>query len=51
MVRRVIVGVEKLPLTGRGQPRAKITQLRRIDRRAACQDLMAIGPVEFLPRK
>jgi hypothetical protein len=49
--RLVMDGGEKLTLTGHGQPRAKIRPSRKIDRRAACRDLMAIGPVEFLPRK
>lgn len=51
VVRPVIHGGEKLALTGHGQPCAEIIPLRKIDRRAACEDLIAIGPVEFLPRK
>jgi antitoxin (DNA-binding transcriptional repressor) of toxin-antitoxin stability system len=51
VVRPAIRGGEKLTLPGRGQPCAKIIPLPKIDRRAACQDLMAIGPVKFLPRK
>jgi antitoxin (DNA-binding transcriptional repressor) of toxin-antitoxin stability system len=51
VVRPVIHGSEKLMLTEHGQPCAEIIPLRKINRRAACQDLMAIGPVEFLPRK
>jgi prevent-host-death family protein len=51
VVRSVIHGGEKLTLTEHGQPCAEIVPLRKIDRRAACQALMAIGPVEFLPRK
>jgi antitoxin (DNA-binding transcriptional repressor) of toxin-antitoxin stability system len=50
-VRSVIHGGEKLTLTEHGQPCAEIIPLRKIDRRAACLELMAIGPVEFLPRK
>jgi hypothetical protein len=42
---------ENLRLTDYGQSCAETISLRKIDRRAACQDLMAIGPVEFLPRK
>jgi hypothetical protein len=38
VVRPVMNGAEKLTL-------------QKIDRRAACLALMAIGPVEFLPRK
>jgi prevent-host-death family protein len=51
VVRSVIRGGEKLTLTERGRPCAEIIPWRKIDRRAACQDLLAIGPVEFLPRK
>jgi prevent-host-death family protein len=51
VVRSVIDGGEKLTLTEHGQPCAEIVPLRKIDRRAACQDLMAIGPVEFLRGK
>jgi prevent-host-death family protein len=51
VVRPVIDGGEKLTLTEHGQPCAEVIPLRKINRRAACQDLMAIGPIEFLPRK
>jgi prevent-host-death family protein len=51
VVRAVIHDGKKLTLTEHGQPCAEIIPLRKIDRRAACQALIAIGPVEFLPRK
>jgi prevent-host-death family protein len=51
VVRPVIHGGKKVTLTEHGQPCAEVIPLRKIDRRAACEDLMAIGPVEFLPRK
>lgn len=51
VVRPVTDGGEKLALTKHGQSCAEIIPLRKIDWRAACQDLMAIGPVDFLPRK
>jgi prevent-host-death family protein len=51
VVRPVIHGGAKLTLTEHGQPCAEIIPLRKIDRRAACRDLIAIGPVEFLARK
>jgi antitoxin (DNA-binding transcriptional repressor) of toxin-antitoxin stability system len=51
VVRPVIHGGEKLTLIEQDQLCAEIVPVRKIDRRAACQDLMAIGPVEFLPRK
>ena len=51
VVHPVIHGGEKITLTEHRQRWAEIIPLRKIDRRAACQDLMAIGPVDFLPRK
>lgn len=51
VVRPVIHGGEKLTLTEHGQACAELVPLRKIDRHAACLDLMGIGPVEFLPRK
>lgn len=51
VVRPVIHGGEKLTLTEHGEPCAEIVPLQKIDRRKACEDLMAIGPVKFLPRK
>jgi prevent-host-death family protein len=51
VIRPVNQGGEKLTLTENGQPCAEIIPLRKVDRRTACLDLMAIGPVEFLPRK
>jgi prevent-host-death family protein len=51
VVRPVIRSGEKLTLTEHGRACAEIIPLRKIDRPAACRDLMAIGPVEFLPRK
>jgi prevent-host-death family protein len=50
VVRPVIHGGEKLTLTEHGQPCAEIIPWEKIDRHAACHALMAIGPVEFLPR-
>lgn len=50
-VRPVIHGGQKVTLTEHDDKCAEIVPLRRIDRRAACEALMAIGPVEFLPRK
>jgi hypothetical protein len=51
VVRPVIHGGENLALTGHGRHCPENVLLRKIDRRAACRDLIAIGPVEFLPRK
>jgi prevent-host-death family protein len=50
VVRPVVHGGEKLMLTEHGQPCAEMIPLRKIDRRAACQDLIALGPVEFPTR-
>jgi prevent-host-death family protein len=51
VVRPVIQRGVTLTLTEHGQPCAEIVPLRKLDRFAACQDLISIGPVEFLPRK
>ena len=51
VVRPVIHGGRKVTLTEHGEKCAEIVPLRKIDRRAACEALMAIGPVDFLPRK
>ena len=51
VVRPVIHSGKKVTLTEHGEACAEIVPLRKIDRRAACEALMAIGPVEFLPRK
>jgi len=51
VVRPVIHGGQKVTLTEYGKKCAEIVPLRKIDRRAASEALLAIGPVEFLPRK
>jgi prevent-host-death family protein len=51
VIRPVIHNGQKVTLTEHGQECAEIVPLPKIDRRAACQALLAIGPVEFLPRK
>jgi prevent-host-death family protein len=51
VVRPVIHNGKKVTLTEHGESCAEIIPLRKIDRRAACEALLAIGPVEFLPRK
>jgi len=51
VVRPVIHGGEKVTLTDQGEPCAEIVPLRKVDRRAACEALIAIGPVKFRPRK
>jgi prevent-host-death family protein len=51
VVRPVIHGGEKLTLTEHGKPCAEIVPVRKIDRKRALADLIAIGPVDFLPRK
>jgi prevent-host-death family protein len=50
-VRPVIHGGEKLTLTEHGEPCAEIVPIRKIDRKQALADLIAIGSVDFLPRK
>lgn len=51
IVRPVIHSGQRVILTERGEPRAEIIPPRKLDRAAALRDLIAIGPVEFLPRK
>jgi len=51
VVRPVIHSGEKLTLTEHGEPCAEIIPVRKIDRKRALADLIAIGPVDFLPRK
>ena len=51
VVRPVIHAKQKVTLTEHGQNVAEIVPLAHVDYRQACDDLIAIGPVEFLPRK
>ena len=51
VVSPVIHRGQRVTLTHHGQNCAEIVPKRKIDRRAACDALLAIGPVEFLPRK
>lgn len=51
VVRPVIHGGEKVTLTEHGQRVAEIVPIEKINYPQACEDLIAIGPVEFLPRK
>jgi prevent-host-death family protein len=45
-------GGEEVTITEHGKPMFKIVPVRPpLDRHQALKDLMAIGPVEFLPRK
>jgi antitoxin (DNA-binding transcriptional repressor) of toxin-antitoxin stability system len=47
----VIPGGERLTLTDHGQPCAEIVPLRKIDRKALCQALIDLGPIDLLSRK
>ena len=51
VLRAVVDGGKKVTVTRHGKRCAEIVPRREIDRRAACEALRAIGPVEFLPRK
>lgn len=51
VVQPVIHGGETVILTEHGQQVAEIVPRRKVDYAQACKDLMAIGPVDFLPRK
>src|ERR1035438_7026648 len=49
VVRPVIHGGKRLTLTEHGQPCAEIVPLRKLDRKALCQALIDLGPID-LPR-
>jgi len=51
VIRPAIHAGEKVTLTEHGEPCAEIVPLRKIDRRALCQALIELGPIEFLPRQ
>ena len=51
VIRPAIHAGQTVVLTEHGEPCAEIVPVRKIDRKQALQDLMAIGPVEFPPRK
>lgn len=52
VVRPAMHGGEEVTITEHGKPMFKIVPVRPpLDRHQALKDLMAIGPVEFLPRK
>jgi prevent-host-death family protein len=51
VIRPAIHAGQTVVLTEHGEPCAEIVPIRKIDRKQALQDLMAIGPVEFPPRK
>ena len=42
---------KKVILTEHGEPCAELVPVRKLDRQQALQDLIAIGPVDFLPRR
>jgi prevent-host-death family protein len=51
VLRPVIHGGKEVILTEHGQAQAKIVPLRKIDRKALCQALIDLGPIDFIPRK
>lgn len=52
VVRPAMHGGKEVTITEHGQPMFKIVPVHPpLDRQKALRDLMAIGPVEFLPRK
>jgi prevent-host-death family protein len=51
VIRPAIHAGETVVLTEHGEPCAEIIPVRKIDRQQALQDLQAIGPVEFRPRR
>lgn len=42
---------QEVTITEYGEPKFKVVPVKPLDRRAACEALMAIGPVTFRPRK
>lgn len=50
VLRPVIQDGEKVTLTENGQSVAEIVPIEKINYTQACEDLIAIGPVAFLPR-
>ena len=51
VVRPVIDGGKTVELTDQGQVRAKIVPIPTIDRKAAWDALVELGPVQITPRK
>jgi len=51
VIRPAIHDGETVVLTEHGEPCAEIVPIRKIDRKQALRDLMAIGSVKFPPRK
>ena len=52
VVRPAMHGGEEVTITEHGQPMFKIVPVRpALDRKKACEALIAIGPVDFVPRK
>lgn len=51
VVRPAIHAGQTVVLTEHGEPCAKIVPLRKIDRKALCQALIDLGPIDFVPRK
>ena len=51
VIRPAIRADKKVTLTEHGEPCAEIVPVRKMNRRALCEAVMAIGPVNFLPRK
>ncbi len=51
VIRPAIHAGQTVVLTEYGEPCAEIKPVRKINRKQALQDLRAIGPVEFRPRK
>jgi prevent-host-death family protein len=51
VVRPAIHAGQTVVLTEHGEPCAEIIPVRKIDRKALCQALIDLGPIEFVPRK
>jgi len=51
VVRPVIEGGKTVDLTDQGEVRAKIVPIPKIDRKAAWDELVKLGPLKIAPRK
>jgi prevent-host-death family protein len=51
VIKPVVNRRKKVTLTDRGEPVAEIVPCQKVDYAQAWKDLIAIGPVDFVPRK
>jgi prevent-host-death family protein len=51
VVRPAMQEGQEVVITENGEPKVKVVPVPKVNRRQALKDLMAIGPVDFQPRK